>query len=315
MIILEESTVQQEWKFIFDKMKKIYLVWLFLSSFSFAQTGIGTSSPNSSARLEVAATDRGFLPPRIALTAANSASPVISPANGLLIFNTASSGSTTNRVTPGYYFWDGGNSRWQRLASDVNIGDIKTGMQTADHNGWIRLDGRAISTLTASQQAQATALGIGTNLPDATNAVLMQTGGTLGNINGNMNRTLAQNQLPNISPSITISQTTDTMQNAGAHQHAIGISPNSTGGYANGFPTSFKYQMFPNTDAYSDTTDRGVSFYATTSIIGSAGDHTHTMNPHIHTASATSINGGVAQQSIDITPRNLSVNTFIYLGL
>jgi hypothetical protein len=38
------------------------------------------------------------------------------------------------------------------------------------------------------------------------------------------------------------------------------------------------------------------------------------MNAHNHTASSTSINGGVTQQAIDKTPRSLVVNTFIYLG-
>jgi hypothetical protein len=51
-----------------------------------------------------------------------------------------------------------------------------------------------------------------------------------------------------------------------------------------------------------------------TGIIGSAGSHSHVIDAHNHTATSTSINGGVTQQSIDITPRRLVVNTFIYLG-
>jgi hypothetical protein len=77
-----------------------------------AQVGIGTTSPASSAKLEVAATDKGFLPPRLALTNSTSNSPIAStPETGLLIFNTA----TTGDVTPGYYFWSG--TAWKRLIS------------------------------------------------------------------------------------------------------------------------------------------------------------------------------------------------------
>ena len=199
----------------------------------------------------------------------------------------------------------------------INFGDIKTGIQSGDHSGWVKLDGRSKSGLSATQQAQATALGIGANLPDATNAVLMQSSGTLGDVTGSMSKTLAQNQLPNIAPSITVNNTTATMQNAGSHDHPVNIVPNATGGYANGNPYAFKNGVAPNpmNESYADITDRGNNAsYITTGIIGSAGSHSHVIDAHGHTATSTSINGGVTQQSIDITPRRLVVNTFIYLG-
>ena len=65
-----------------------------------AQVGIGTSSPNASAQLEVNSTSKGFLPPRVALTATNAAGPVTSPAAGLLVYNTATAGTSPNNVTP-----------------------------------------------------------------------------------------------------------------------------------------------------------------------------------------------------------------------
>ena len=106
------------------------------------------------------------------------------------------------------------------------------------------------------------------------------------------------------------------MQNAGNHDHSIRIVPSSTGGYANGNPSAFKNAMTPTTEADADITDRiGSASYVNTGIIGSAGAHTHTIDAHTHSASATSINGGVTQQAFDKTPRSLVVNTFIYLGL
>jgi hypothetical protein len=75
-----------------------------------AQTGIGTTTPSASAKLEVASTTQGFLPPRLALTATNAASPVTSPATGLIVYNTATAGTVPNNVSPGYYYWNG--SAW-----------------------------------------------------------------------------------------------------------------------------------------------------------------------------------------------------------
>ncbi len=64
----------------------IVIIALFLVFLSGnAQTGIGTTTPSPSAKLEVASSNQGFLPPRIALTAINNASPVTSPATGLLV--------------------------------------------------------------------------------------------------------------------------------------------------------------------------------------------------------------------------------------
>ena len=84
-----------------------------------AQTGIGTTTPHASAKLEVSATNKGFLPPRVALTATNVATPVTSPANGLMVFNTASAGASPFNVVPGYYYWDETGAKWVSLSTTV----------------------------------------------------------------------------------------------------------------------------------------------------------------------------------------------------
>ena len=87
-----------------------------------AQTGIGTTTPSPSAKLEVASSNQGFLPPRIALTATNAASPVTSPATGLLVYNTATTGTPPNNVAPGYYYWNG--SAWVAVLSTITTSSI-----------------------------------------------------------------------------------------------------------------------------------------------------------------------------------------------
>lgn len=127
-----------------------------------AQTGIGTTTPDASAKLDVSSTNKGFLPPRITLTALNSASPVTSPATGLLIFNTATVGIIPNQVTPGYYYWDGVNSKWVRLEDKAD----NLGNHTATDN--IRLNGNYLSNDGGAEGIRVDNsgnIGIGTNTP------------------------------------------------------------------------------------------------------------------------------------------------------
>jgi len=92
------------------KLLVVSIGGLFFTSIS-AQVGIGTSSPSSSAQLEVNSSSKGFLPPRIALTSVTDNSTVASPVAGLLIYNTATAGTSPNNVTPGFYYHNGSN--WQ----------------------------------------------------------------------------------------------------------------------------------------------------------------------------------------------------------
>lgn len=71
--------------------------------------GIGTKIPNSSAALDVSASDKGLLIPNISLTSTGSSSPISNPYRSLLVYNTA----TVNDVNPGYYYWN--TTYWARL--------------------------------------------------------------------------------------------------------------------------------------------------------------------------------------------------------
>lgn len=96
--------------------------------------GIGTNTPDPSAQLEVKSNTKGFLPPRVALSGTNITSPIANPATGLLVYNTASAGSSPQNVRPGYYYWDG--SKWGALENRANAyGD----MQYWDGSRWITI--------------------------------------------------------------------------------------------------------------------------------------------------------------------------------
>ena len=92
-------------------MKKIIVTVLILMALQMhAQTGIGTTTPNSSAKLDVYSTNKGFLPPRVTLASVSDATTITSPAEGLLVYNLGSSG-----LQSGYYFWNGAN--WATIAT------------------------------------------------------------------------------------------------------------------------------------------------------------------------------------------------------
>lgn len=133
-------------------MKKILFILLLLSQSALAQTGIGTTSPNASAKLDVSATDRGFLPPRVALTAANTFSPITgtsSAAAGLLVYNTATAGTAPNNVVPGYYYWNG--TTWIQISGGLLIDNSKSAsftLASADNNKVFLITSASAVTIT-----------------------------------------------------------------------------------------------------------------------------------------------------------------------
>lgn len=71
---------------------------LFFSMQIFAQTGIGTTTPHSSAKLDITSNNKGFLPPR--MTAIERGN-IPSPAAGLMVYQ-------TDEIT-GLYYYNGSN--------------------------------------------------------------------------------------------------------------------------------------------------------------------------------------------------------------
>jgi hypothetical protein len=98
-------------------MKKIVIAVLILMALQMhAQTGIGTTTPNASAKLDVYSTNKGFLPPRVTLASVSDATTITSPAEGLLVYNLGSSG-----LQSGYYYWNGAN--WATIATATSAGN------------------------------------------------------------------------------------------------------------------------------------------------------------------------------------------------
>jgi len=131
-------------------MKKVYLLAIgtLLATATMAQkaatkdnVGIGTSTPDQSAVLDIQSANKGLLIPRLTVDQRNNIS---SPANGLMIYQT--------NEKSGFYFYDG--NAWKPMT-----GDEAKSVATLDINGWA-LDGNASAT--ANKAAATTASFIGT---------------------------------------------------------------------------------------------------------------------------------------------------------
>jgi len=131
-------------------MKKqfILILALFFSLNAIAQTGIGTTTPHASAKLDVTATNKGFLPPRVTLTSTTDVSTIASPATGLLIYNTATAGTAPNNVVPGYYYWNG--STWIQISGGLVIESRSASfsLSAADNNKLFFINSASAVTVT-----------------------------------------------------------------------------------------------------------------------------------------------------------------------
>ncbi len=104
-------------------MNKIYLTLLFfvIALRVQAQVGYGTATPDKSAAIEIQASDKGILVPRINLTSATQKlNATANNANALLVFNTGTV------LSQGFYYWKAkienniDNGSWIALGSEVS---------------------------------------------------------------------------------------------------------------------------------------------------------------------------------------------------
>lgn len=156
------------------------------------------------------------------------------------------------------------------------VGDIKYSAQSTDHSGWVLLDGRNTGSLSSAQQANAAGLGFAGTLPDATNALPVDNGETLGSITGSTTAVMAQSNLPDFN-------FTGTTNTTGSHTHTL-------------------YNLTGSVNVGRSGGSAGARAGANTAA---AGDHRH----------AVEFNTGGSDAPFSIMPKTLSANAFVYLGL
>lgn len=92
-------------------------VLCFAHVLSAQNVGVGTSTPDNSAKLEIDDPNRGLLINRVALVdVTNGVAPVSAPATGLLVYNT--NAAITGGSGTGFYYWDG--TIWTKLITGTS---------------------------------------------------------------------------------------------------------------------------------------------------------------------------------------------------
>lgn len=266
---------------------------LFTASVTAQNIGINTTAPNSEAVLDVYSTDKGLLFPRLPLVTTAMPAPLSGHVEGMIAYNTVNDAVHTSvSVYEGLYYNDG--IQWNLMGPNtVAVGDIKHSLETTDHKGWFLLNGRNKTTLPAIAQSNATAIGIGTALPDSADRFLKTSNGVeaMKATGGSNTITLTQANLPNVSYNATTTA-------EGSHSHTFMDSHNNA--KTLGLATNV-LALVPLISETVGTNDTWPNTLYTTITNGN----------HAHTVTVPSGGGG---QPLDATPKHMVTNVFIYLG-
>ncbi len=168
-----------------------------------------------------------------------------------------------------------------------DIGDVKPSYSTSDHNGWYLLNGRPMSALPlTAQQNAANILGITNSLPDAAGKYSIGATNAPGTDEGSNTVVLTRNNFPVFN----FIYSTDT---TGGHGHNVTYDLIRTN-TVNGGPN--------NIHAYwiSGSIVGGLTYARASASIS----HNHTYT----------VSSGGSAAPVDIRPRALHFNYFIYLG-
>lgn len=93
--------------------KTLTIAVLLIGTFSLAQVGINTDTPDANSDLTLASEDKGLLLNRVELEETTDPAPLTAHVEGMVVYNTATAGD----VTPGQYYNDG--TQWVRLGSSA----------------------------------------------------------------------------------------------------------------------------------------------------------------------------------------------------
>ncbi|NTW32607.1 MAG: hypothetical protein HGB12_08290 [Bacteroidetes bacterium] len=150
----------------------LYFFHLLAQSGGAAINATGGAADNS-AILDVSSVNQGMRIPRVALTSTTSAAPITNPANSLMVYDSV----TTGDVTPGFYYWDGANSKWVRFSTGSGSGWSTSGnagtdtvtnfIGTTDNQSWV-MKTNNIERMKISKTGN---VGIGTASPASTSAL------------------------------------------------------------------------------------------------------------------------------------------------
>ena len=281
----------------------IQFLFMFCSLMSFAQVGVGTTTPDPSSVLDVVSSNSGILIPRLLVSERIN---ITNPAEGLLVYQ-------TDDITGFYYF---NTTQWVRLADNprdaVPTGAVFAFPTASAPNGYLECDGSAVSRSTYASLFALIGINYGNgdgtttfNLPDYRgeflrgfnngsgndpNAVsrLDRGDGTTGDNVGTRQTNLTQSHVHGIDPPAinstnggyhghTIQPRTFNTNSNGNHSHSIGSFTLNTSTAGNHNHPRFYANR--SVGSVGSTTVREVGTGSGTGApTGYAGNHNHQVN-------------------------------------
>lgn len=130
----------------------VTVLLMFYFNFLFSQVGIGTTSPDPSSILDIKSTNKGVLLPSIAITSLTDNITVLSPANGLVIWNNGAGGLADT----GLYYWN--SQKWNKISVANTSNTI---FSSSSGNAW-----NNSATNSGNNTGGNTHLSLGTNTYD-----------------------------------------------------------------------------------------------------------------------------------------------------
>ena len=132
-------------------MKQIitFLTSVLLAATTYAQVGIGTQTPNSSAVLDITSTTKGFLPPRLTLVQLSTLAQT-SPAEGLFVY-------CTDCNNKGIYVYDG--ATFKHSSSGATAGITTTVVAVVGAGGATWMDRNLGASRVATSQTDSYSYG------------------------------------------------------------------------------------------------------------------------------------------------------------
>ena len=302
-----------------------------LASSASAQTGIGTTNPDASARLDVSSSNKGMLIPRVALSGSTDTATVPNPATSLLVYNT----NTAGDVTPGFYTWTG--AQWERFLVIAQSGGgsnplTPVGMVNAyaggsAPDGWLFCNGQPVSRSAYPDlfAAIGTTYGAGDgvntfNLPDLRGRTVLGAGAgsgltnrPLGQSGGAETHTLSVAQMPSHNHGGGVHNHSASSGSAGSHNHSASTGNAGNHGHSGSTNTtgSHRHNWYTAHHDRNDSASQGypagnnhVAFRSTdrrqrthdNGTIHANGNHAHSLSinangNHSHSVSVGSAGG------------------------
>lgn len=222
----------------------LVLIPILFASFQLRAQNIGINSTGAStvtsAALDIDMSDKGLLIPRVALTSTTVFAPVTgTPTTSLLIYNTATAGTTPTNVVPGFYYWNNTSSKWTALSAESIDWKIAGNSGTLNGTNFIgTTDNQAFDIRTNNIiRARVTVGGQIEILNNGESVLIGQNAGIADDLTANKNVAIGANALQ--------------MNVSGEENVAVGNSAlRNTVGSSN---TAVGYQsMYANTSGYNN---------------------------------------------------------------